>query len=137
MYRIILKYPRDNISLGERGMIVHTQDEMVSLLNIKGGAAIELFDIELKNVLFNILDPNTKPDALREIILKVKIKPDEDRFISQVTVECSSKLSSMSALSTQIVIDRQGGVIEARELLQTQKNLFEDSDKVTPIRKED
>lgn len=112
---------------------MHTQDEKVTLLNLKGGAAVELFDIELNNVLVNILDPNTKPEAVREIVMKVKIKPDEDRFISQVLIECSSKLSAMSSLSTQFVIDQQGGVIEARELIQAQKKLFDDSDKVIAI----
>ena len=113
---------------------MHTQDEKVSLLNLKGGAAVELFEIELNRVLLNILDPNTRPEAVREIVMKVKIKPDADRFVSQVSIECSSKLSSISSLSTQFVIDRQGGVIEARELVQVQKKLFEDSSaKITPI----
>jgi hypothetical protein len=51
----------------------------VSLQNLGGGAAIELFDLELQKVLENISDENTRPAVVREITLKVKIKPGDDR----------------------------------------------------------
>lgn len=35
----------------------------MNLENLGNGAAAELFENELSNVIANILDPNTKPDA--------------------------------------------------------------------------
>lgn len=49
--------------------------EDVTLSNLAGGGVVERFDDELKVVLKNMLDPNTTL-GVREVNLKVKIKPD-------------------------------------------------------------
>ena len=41
---------------------MESNKEQISLANLKGGAALELFDFELQNVLENIMDPNTKAE---------------------------------------------------------------------------
>ena len=43
----------------------------VDLENLNGGAIQELFDVEWKKIVDNIADLNTKPDAAREITIKV------------------------------------------------------------------
>jgi hypothetical protein len=74
-------------------------EQFVSLENLGGGAgkdtsaAIELFNAEFQRVLDNIADENTKPTAAREVNLKIKIKPDEDRELCKVEIHANSKLA--------------------------------------------
>lgn len=46
--------------------MIKTNEEVLSLSNIAGGGAIERFDLELKDIWNNILDPNTDATAKRE-----------------------------------------------------------------------
>lgn len=48
--------------------------DKISLITIKNGAAIEMFDLQLARVMNNIADINTTSKA-REITLKVKVTP--------------------------------------------------------------
>jgi hypothetical protein len=45
-------------------------EQFVSLETLGQGAAIELFSEELRKVLENVLDPNTKATATRSVTLK-------------------------------------------------------------------
>ncbi len=63
----------------------------VSLATIDGGALIERFDYELRKVLENIADENTKPDAVRQVTLTLKIKPTEDRQMAGYSYQCKGK----------------------------------------------
>ena len=87
----------------------------VSLSNVGHGSAIELFDDELKAVLENIADPNTEPDAVRQVILTVKIKPTKERNNAQVLIEAKSKLAPNKSASASIIISRKGKIVKAFE----------------------
>ena len=99
--------------------------ETVSLSTLGGGAAVQLFQAELQKVLDNIVDENTKPDAMREVTLKVKIKPDVDRDYGQVSISCVSKLAPMAPFGTNFFIGKQRGKGVAREHNPKQAGLFE------------
>lgn len=91
-------------------------NETVTLQNLGGGAAAEQFNHELNRVLENILDPNTRATAPREITLKVKIKPDDDRELADLEIHCASKLAAVKPYPTQIYIGVQrGGEVVATE----------------------
>jgi len=117
-----------------------SNEESLSLANLKNGAAIEAFDLVLQDVLMNIQDPNTEAKDVREITLRVKFRPDEDRFMSGTEIECwPNKLAKRSAITTQIAMDvDRDGVIAAKEVLPMQQNMFDKGaePKVHPIRKE-
>jgi len=115
----------------------------LSLANLKDGAAIEMFDTVLKNDLMpNIQDPNTEHKPEREITLRVKFKPDEDRFLNIVGIECwPSKLAKRKMITTQVAmdVDRDGAII-AKEVIPAQRSFINELEtkveKVMPIRKE-
>ena len=65
--------------------------KQLNLNNIKGGAAVEMFEQELARVLENINNPNTEPDATREITMKFTFKPAKDR--SSAIVKISGRLT--------------------------------------------
>lgn len=64
----------------------------LSLTNIKGGAAVEMFDIALQKVLENMNDINTTLKS-REVNLKVTFTPSEDRTLFEITLDCTPKLA--------------------------------------------
>jgi hypothetical protein len=84
-----------------------TEEDRASLLTLARGAAIERFDDELQRVLNNIVDPNTG-GGVREVTLKVKIKPDANRTTGAVEILCTSKVQAAQPCSTMFYIGRQG-----------------------------
>lgn len=57
-----------------------------SLLEMNGGAFMERTDYEVKKVLDNILDANTKAVEKRKITLTFTFSPDENR--TGISVAC-------------------------------------------------
>lgn len=106
----------------------------VTIATLSNGAAIERANLELANVLENIMDPNTSLKFTREINLKIKIKPTDDRTAGGVTIQATSKLAPVAEHQTQLYIGKDvNGEPEASELIQPL--LFED-EKITDIKKE-
>ena len=64
--------------------------EKVTLSSFKSGAIEERFQLELKKVLENILDPNTELKKPRKITIDLTFLPDE----SAEVVNCSVKVKS-------------------------------------------
>jgi len=102
-----------------------TLGEPLGYANLGGGAAEEKFHDALKQVLDNILDPNTRPTTAREIILRVKIKPTEERTDADVLIACDTKLATTKAFPTKVFLGRDvQGHPEAHEVNANQYNLF-------------
>lgn len=91
------------------------QMELVSLETIGQGAAAEKFLDELGRVIRNICDPNTDAKKSREIIIKFKFSPSEDRRFAAVTVNADSKLAPMSPAGTGIYLGIKHGQPVAKE----------------------
>ncbi len=102
-----------------------TMGEPLSLENLGCGAAMEKFEDALKEVLGNILDPNTDPKTAREVVMKVKVKPNELRNEAEVSIHVHSKLAPTKPYPTRIFIGRSvQGNPEAHEVNANQANLF-------------
>ena len=106
------------------------QQQNVALDNLGHGAAAEMFQKELENVIVNICDPNTKPDALRTVTLKMKIKPGKDRSLCQVEIACDCKVAPVQPFETAIYVGMEHGVAAATEYAPQQGNLFPDEKEV-------
>jgi hypothetical protein len=81
--------------------------EQLTIVNIANGAAVELFDRELTELLRNINDANTDPEAKRSITLEFVFSPFKDRSGAQVEIKCRSKSATVEAANGQIFISRQ------------------------------
>jgi hypothetical protein len=103
-----------------------TLGDPLSFDNLGGGAAAEKVEHALKQVLENILDPNTHWGAPREIILKIKIKPTSDeRADANVIIDCQAKLAPAKSFPTRIFIGKDiQGHPEAHEINANQYDLF-------------
>jgi len=104
----------------------------LSLENLSGGDAIELFNRALQKVLDNILDPKTKPQEKREIKLIVIIKPDETRKQATIEINAMAKLANEEGRNTLAFFRKVGGRAVAVEPTESQMNLPMN---VTDIRK--
>lgn len=89
------------------------------VLQLAQGAIRELSGVEVQKIINNIIDPNTHPDKVRELTIKVKFKPHTNRTGITVNAAVSSKLQPNSEVVTQmqIGVDRTTGEIRAKELL--------------------
>lgn len=112
---------------------MHTNEEKLTLSNLGNGAAVELFGIELRRVLKDVMDPNTDPKAVREITLKVAFKPGEDRELVPMGLKAQSKLAGSRIFMSKVIIGRNQGRVEAREFRSGQRELFDGEDNVIPI----
>ena len=89
----------------------------VKLETLCGGGLIEAVEIGLMEVLGNIIDPNTDATKPRELIISLKLKPNEHRSLADVRIETKTKLVPANALFTAIFIDKdKHGIPKAAEL---------------------
>lgn len=83
-----------------------------SLSELMDGSVEERFNLAMAQVWDNVQDPNTKPTATREIVLRVKIIPNERRDSAEFRVGCSTRLAAPTELSQTVFLqfDGLGGV---------------------------
>ena len=98
--------------------------EQVSLDTLGFGAAAEMFQAELEKLVFNIADPNTKPELKRNITLKLVVKPTEDRSMCAVEIHCDSKLAPVLPFESTMFVGVEHGVAVATEYSPQQQSLF-------------
>jgi hypothetical protein len=98
----------------------------LTLENLCGGAALELFQSELDKVLRNIQDPNTDAKAVRKVTLEVIFAPDDEREVGAVSVKASTKLSGLKAAKSQVYFGRHEGRLVATEWNPKQQGLFDE-----------
>lgn len=73
------------------------EDRELTLLNVCEGKAEALFNRELQAVIDNMADVNTDAQAVREVTLKVRFKPNLKREMAQMDIQATSKLAPFSA----------------------------------------
>lgn len=87
----------------------------VTLATLGQGAAGELFEKELSEVLKNIADVNTDPKAKREVLIRVSITPNDEREIGDTVVAVTSKLAPVKRVKTVLFLGRRQGRLVAVE----------------------
>lgn len=90
-----------------------------SILQMARGAIMERVDYEMAKVLDNILDANTKPEAVREVTLTMKFKPDAERTNISAAITAKSKLVPTNPVQTSLYIAGSSttGEVQAVEMV--------------------
>lgn len=110
------------------------QEELVTLASIANGAAMELFEHELKRVIANIWDVNTSPKKKRQILIKVDIQPSETREIGYYNVEVSAKLASVKPVESTMYFGKKDGELVAVQSNPQQPGIFDkEKSNITPL----
>lgn len=88
-----------------------------SILETCNGAIIERVDYEIAKVLPNIMDANTKATAKREIVVKLALRPHEDRNGFDLEAVSTSKLAPTNPVRTSFCIlsSRETGEVQVVE----------------------
>lgn len=92
--------------------------------NICGGAVPEVFDREVREILENIADLNTKPEAKRQITLTFDFAPGPDRKSAIVSFTCKSKQVGVQPKAGTIFFSKRLGQIHAYTEDPRQDRLF-------------
>jgi hypothetical protein len=100
--------------------------EGITLATIRGGAVEERFQVVLDEVLRNIEDPNTDAKTVREISIKILIKPDETRMMGAVAIKVGSKVAGIRSLGTAFFFGRADGAPVAMENNPEQSGFFDE-----------
>ena len=83
--------------------------ELLSLQNVCGGAAEELFQRAVGEVFKNITDVNTSEKAKRSITLTLEFKPYKDRSGAEVALHMKSKTAPVKQVDANVFVARRAG----------------------------
>ena len=106
--------------------------ETMNIGNIARGAAPEVFEHALEQVLKNISDINTSATQKRKIVLSFVFEPSETRELGEVTFGCEVKLASLKAAKGNFFISKRGSDIRAYARDPRQDDLFHEEPPASP-----
>lgn len=75
-----------------------------SILDMAMGAFKERADYEVTKIIDNILDPNTRADKKRSLVVTIDFLPDADRQNLHITTNVKPKLEPTNPVSTALYI---------------------------------
>jgi hypothetical protein len=85
------------------------QTERLTLANLKGGAALEMVDLELERIAENCLDVNTDAGAKRVLTLRIEFRPDKTRESMKITFKTATQLPSVDGGQALAYFGKEGG----------------------------
>jgi|SRR3972149_4532003 len=102
-----------------------TDISSVDVSTIAGGAFLERANDALKEVIANVLDPNTDPKAARKVLIEIKVKPFESRETCEYDIICKNKLAPAKSVGGILFIgfDGKRPVAWEKDPKQTELNL--------------
>lgn len=87
-----------------------------SLSELMDGGVEERFNDALRRIWENVFDPNTDPGKVRELDLKIKIKPTENRDACAFSVDVITKTAPPVPLTQTVMLQvRSDGTVVATE----------------------
>ena len=104
------------------------QNENSSILELANGAILERADYELKRIIDNIRDPNTKPDKKRTLTLTIDFTPNFERDNIRLNITAKSKIEPTNPFATQMYLtendDNELIAVEITPNLPGQRDLY-------------
>jgi len=92
--------------------------------NLAGGAIQERIDDALAQLIENILDVNTSPKVVREVNLKIRLKPADDRKSCEYQIQCTTKQAPVKEIISTVFVGVEGGKAVMAEVDTAQLDLF-------------
>lgn len=107
----------------------------LSLHNVANGAAGELFDKAMNEVLDNILDDNREATEARKITLTFEVKANRERNMAVISVQSATKLAPVQVAAATLFLRVEKGKGKAYTHNIHQPSLFP-NENVRPLRTE-
>lgn len=88
------------------------EDFGLSLINLDGGGAVEMFDHTLQEVIEDLVDVNKDPKAPRSVVLTVVFKPQPGAKMAMFGYKVKSNLAPTNAFEGSVFLEQKtdGGV---------------------------
>lgn len=100
--------------------------------NICGGAVPELFEREVQQLMKNVGDLNTDPEAKRSITFEFHFKPSPDRKSAVVKLTCKAKHAGVNSVAGSVFMTTAHGQVLAFTEDPRQSRLFAAQPDATP-----
>ena len=88
---------------------VRSQETSVSLSTLANGSIETQFQTQFQEILDNVVDPNTEATAVREINIKIKMKPGKTRQNMDLTATVTGKKAPWKSANASVMIDSDNG----------------------------
>ena len=75
-----------------------------SILQMAMGAIEERVDYEMRRVIDNIIDPNTKATGKRKVNIILELTPDDERKVIRVSATAKSTLVATNPIATSLYV---------------------------------
>lgn len=98
----------------------------LSLATLKGGAALELVDEAIQQLLENIVDPNTDAETKRKVTLTITLSPDAEREMMGLGIDVKASFAPRSTVASIAWISHTHDGVIALEHNPHQKRLFDE-----------
>ncbi|OVE34821.1 replication terminator protein [Priestia aryabhattai] len=94
------------------------KEQIINLNSFANGALAERLNIEVQKTLANIADPNTDAKAKRKVTVTLTFKSNENRRVTDVSVQAKTALAPARDIETQLILDYDNmGDVTGAELL--------------------
>jgi len=94
------------------------EEQFVTLSKIAGGAIGEAFQESFGELIDNIVDVNTDPQAKRSLTIRLELKPTDQRNFATYKLFVETRLAKPEPIVGSFRIGRLGGKVEATEIVE-------------------
>lgn len=110
-------------------------EKSVRIEGLMEGGMVERGNKALAQVIANIFDPNTEPNAVREVNIKLKFKPivDGRRDTVNCTIHVTPKLAPPAPIGTNVLLGKKGTTVGAYENNPNQLRLDDEAEEVADV----
>jgi len=106
----------------------------MDITTVAHGAAVELFDHAMQEVLSNILDENRSPTETRKITLTFEIKPSKERNTANVSIQAKTSLSAVIKADSLMFFRKERGKPKAYAHNFEEREMFDESGNIKSIK---
>jgi hypothetical protein len=106
----------------------------MDITTVASGAAVELFDHAMTEVLANILDENRSPTETRKITMTFEIKPSKERNSASVSIQTKTTLSPVIKADALMFFRKERGKPKAYAHNFEEREIFDEAGNLKPIK---
>lgn len=78
--------------------------QIINLNTVANGALLEKANQAMKQIIENIIDPNTDATKTRKLTMTVTLKPNENRDLAPATIDVKASLAPAKGVNTNFIL---------------------------------
>lgn len=113
---------------------MHEELTKMDITTVAHGAAVELFDHAMSEVLTNILDDNRSATETRKITMTFEIKPNKERNTATVGIQTKTSLAAVVKADSVMFFGKERGKPKAYAHNFEEREIFDEAGNVKSIK---